>query len=1381
MTSDRIVRVCVLIALVAVSLEARGSQEVRQDVRIATAVGGVGVAPAGAPSISTPLSPITSTGTGLIVGRVIDAGTGRPVGGALVSIGGSAPPAPGRTVVMNAPGGQPVTFGPSGPSMPRLMTDSEGRFVFRNLPKGAFNLTAVKPGYVDGAYGRLRPNGASQSLELGEGERLNDLTIRVFRFATISGVVSDQTGDPAVAVQVRAYRRGLSGGRRILSPAGTSMTDDRGAYRLFNLIPGEYVVSVPSVQSSVPANMQLGGRMSPDLIATAISGGSGEFSIGTGGTQVGSDGRFLLQPGMRGSTGTAPDASGRLLVHQTAYHPSASTVGQAQPVTVASGDDRSGVDVALKLVPSATISGRLLGPTGPAESYMLHLTPTDTGEMSTDPDVATAVTAADGSFMFFGVPAGQYVIQTLRAPRTAITGAATMMVNQGSGNMSFTSMTLGGAGGPAAPPTNTEPTLWTATPVTLGATDIGDLTINLNTGLKISGRTEFQGAAERPPGDRLAQVTVMLESADGRSRTGTLPARLQANGLFTTAGVPPGKYLLRVINPPGGWDVRSIMLGGVDASDTPIDFEDKDLAGAVITFSDRVSALSGTVKSTQGAVDNAAAVVIFPTDNRAWTYNNARRVRMTRASKSGTYTFNGLPEGDYFLIAIPEEVASEWQDPRFLEAMSREATRVTIVEGDKRTQDLERRNIRPVEGRDLAAVVIAGPGQPSPRLRRSAQPPRVSFSARFGGPPKLHAKVAVASAEAEGPAYTEPQSTQQQQTRDPRATPARDRAADPAGTGAIAGVVLQDDASNTPMRRARVTLRRSEGTAERATMTDDSGRFSFAALPEGRYTLLAGKAAYLTVYHGAARAGRGPGSPIALAAGQQLGNLVVRMPRGAVVTGMVSDQFGAPVPNVGVRFMQSQMSGGERRLMTVPAPGSVTDDRGIYRAYGLMPGNYVVSVVPPPQGGSEIRQLSQSDLQAAMNDMRQQPGAAAPARPAGTPADAGSAIVPGRSVGYAPVYYPGTTVQAEAGQVTVGPGQELTGIDLSMRLVPTSKLAGTVLGVDGRPAAGSMVMALPADSAAAVSSRSTQTDQEGKFSLPNVAPGRYTLISRGGGPGAMAMGERMVILSAPPGIGGPPGAGMPPPPPPPPPPGASPLYAEQELDVSGEDISGLSLTLQPGMTVSGRIVFESKTGATPPDFNQIRVILSNASPNRVTMGTPPGQVDSSGNFAIQGVPPGQYRFGSTVTAPGASGPGWTLKSAMAGGRDTLDTPLEVRPGGNVEGVTITYSDLVSEISGTLSDGKGKPISDLSILVFTTDRSLWGTPSRRLRQPTQPSSDGKFRITGLPAGEYFLGAVTDLEPGDWQDPAFLEQLSAAAIKMTIADGEKKVQDIKIAGG
>lgn len=1353
-----------LVALAAVTLGARGGQEVRQDVRIATAVGG-GIGTGG--GVSVPLAPITSTGTGLILGRVVDAGSGRPVAGALVAIGGSSPAGRGAggigitTMTMN---GQPVqiTQAGGGGAMPRLMTDAEGRFVFRNLPKGSFNLTAVKPGYVDGAYGRLRPNGGSLALELNDGERSTDVTIRLFKNASISGVVSDQTGEPVVGVQVRAYRRTLSAGRRVLTPSvGSATTDDRGAYRLFNLIPGEYIVSVPNTSASAPANMQLQGRMSQDLIATAISSGTGEFQIGTGGSQVTSDGRFLLQPGMRGSTGSAPDASGRLLVYQTAYHPASNTVAQAQAVSLASGEEKSGIDVALKLVPTANISGRLVGPSGPVESFMLHLTPTDTGEMSADPDVATTITAADGSFMFIGVPAGQYVIQTLRMPRPVMTGMATMVVNQGGGTMAFTTATVpGGAGAPPPPAAPPDPTLFTVTPISVGGQDINDLTISLLTGIKVSGRVEFQGSAERPPADRLAQVAVNIEAADGKTRAGMTNARLQPNGLFTTPGVPPGKYLLRVANPPAGWSVRSIMIGGVDASDTPIDLEDRDVGGALVTFTDRVSSLSGTVKAQQGAAagaDDAAAVVVFPADNRAWmNYGlNPRRVRMTRTSKSGAYSFNGMPEGDYYVIAIAEEVASEWQDPRFLEAMSREANRVSISEGEKRVQDLDRRNTRPPgSGQDL--VIDVGRG----------------FSPG-AGPSDVD----------EMPEDPSPRSVADQQTtRDPRVTPqTRDRTAEPTtGTGVISGVVVQDDGSNSPMRRARVTLRRAESTAERAVMTDDNGRFSISGLPEGRYTLLAGKAAYLTAYYGSTRAGRGPGSPIALSAGQKAANLVLKMSRGAVIGGVVRDQFGEPVPNIGVRIMQYQMTSGERRLVGASTTGPVqTDDRGAYRAFGLMPGTYVVSAVPLTQGFTEIRQVSQNDLQAAINDTRR--SGPASNTPAATAPDPAAAIVPGRSVGYAPVFYPGTITPSEAGQIALAAGQELNGVDLSLRLVNTAKIEGMVMGADGRPASNTQITVLPADfNVVAMPTRTAITSPEGTFTVSNITPGRYTLGARSGGPGPMVLQDRMVFTPAPPG-GGLPAPPPPPPPPPPPMAGTAPMFfAEQEIDVSGEDLAGITLTLQPGSTVSGRIVFEGRNSTPPPDLRQTRVLLTPANQNRPTMGLAPAQIDEAGNFVLQGVPPGQYRFGTTMLAV-AAGSGWTLKSATAAGRDVLDAPIDVKPGGNIEGVTVTFTDVATELSGTLTDGAGKPISDLSILVFTTDRSLWGSLNRRVRQPTQPSSDGKFRITGLPPGEYYLGVVTDVEPGEWTDAAFLDQLAAAAIKVTLGEGEKKVQDIKLKGG
>ena len=82
------------------------------------------------------------------------------------------------------------------------ITNGSGRFVFRRLPKGSFGLTAIKPGYVEGAYGRSRPGGSSAMVELADGQR-SDVVIPMWRFAALSGTVIDEAGEPLVGVDVR--------------------------------------------------------------------------------------------------------------------------------------------------------------------------------------------------------------------------------------------------------------------------------------------------------------------------------------------------------------------------------------------------------------------------------------------------------------------------------------------------------------------------------------------------------------------------------------------------------------------------------------------------------------------------------------------------------------------------------------------------------------------------------------------------------------------------------------------------------------------------------------------------------------------------------------------------------------------------------------------------------------------------------------------------------------------------------------------------------------------------------------------------------------------------------------------------------------------------
>jgi hypothetical protein len=81
-----------------------------------------------------------------------------------------------------------------------------------------------------------------------------------------------------------------------------------------------------------------------------------------------------------------------------------------------------------------------------------------------------------------------------------------------------------------------------------------------------------------------------------------------------------------------------------------------------------------------------------------------------------------------------------------------------------------------------------------------------------------------------------------------------------------------------------------------------------------------------------------------------------------------------------------------------------------------------------------------------------------------------------------------------------------------------------------------------------------------------------------------------------------------------------------------------------------------------------------------------------------------------------------------------------------------------------------------VIVFPVDPLLRSSPRRTLS--TRPATDGRFSFADLPAGEYLVVAMTDVEPNEWQRPEFLNQVAPAGVKVTLGQGEKKVQDLRI---
>ena len=83
----------------------------------------------------------------------------------------------------------------------------------------------------------------------------------------------------------------------------------------------------------------------------------------------------------------------------------------------------------------------------------------------------------------------------------------------------------------------------------------------------------------------------------------------------------------------------------------------------------------------------------------------------------------------------------------------------------------------------------------------------------------------------------------------------------------------------------------------------------------------------------------------------------------------------------------------------------------------------------------------------------------------------------------------------------------------------------------------------------------------------------------------------------------------------------------------------------------------------------------------------------------------------------------------------------------------------------------------TVVAFPVDPRYWAPSSRRI-QAARPATDGRFTLRNLPAGEYRLAVVADVDTGEWFDPAFLRTLTTNAIAVTLTDGERKEQALRI---
>lgn len=568
------------------------------------------------------------------------------------------------------------------------------------------------------------------------------------------------------------------------------------------------------------------------------------------------------------------------------------------------------------------------------------------------------------------------------------------------------------------------------------------------------------------------------------------------------------------------------------------------------------------------------------------------------------------------------------------------------------------------------------------------------------------------------------------QQRDTRpVTPTAKVPSAPTGTAAVSGQVVADN-SGTALAHAAVVLIGARTGVIKVTSTDLDGRFSFDALPADRYNVGASKLPYLGAVAGARRPVR-PGAAVVVADKAQLTDVVIRLPLGAAISGTVFDLSGNPATNTQVSVLQRRTQNGEVVIAGVAGGNVQTDDLGRYRVHSLAPGEYIVSASPLSVGSAVSRRLTDEDVDAVLAGRV-------------TPEPTGP-VVPFRN---ASSYFPGTARVAEAGTVLVAAGEDRTGVDFRLEAPSQSSIEGIVSTADGSPLPRTTVLLTTVAGSSPFSSGASITvGPDGRFAIAGQPPGRYALHARAGtGPTALA---GLTVVEA-----------------------------------FGNGVVSAPLVLRPPVSIAGRLTAVTAGTAKPPSLAGLRLPLTGLSAATRSGFLPlVSAAAADGTFTISNVMPGRYTFGGApFFGASADSVAWGLDTVSVDGTDVSDLAFDISAETPPKEIVATLTSQWQEIAGRVTNADGAGVSDYTMLVFPVDDAYWLHNSRRI-VTTQPAGDGRYQLGGpgpslLPAGEYYLAAVTDVSKDEQYDPAFLKALIPAAIKITLATGQKATQDIRV---
>ncbi len=511
----------------------------------------------------------------------------------------------------------------------------------------------------------------------------------------------------------------------------------------------------------------------------------------------------------------------------------------------------------------------------------------------------------------------------------------------------------------------------------------------------------------------------------------------------------------------------------------------------------------------------------------------------------------------------------------------------------------------------------------------------------------------------------------------------------------IEGRVLRAG-SGEPVKKAQVALLPAEGRRQPyGASTDETGGFAFRDIEPGRYRLFVERNGFVRQEYGQRRPNR-TGVILTLERGQHLRDVVLRLVPSGVVAGRIVDEDGEPLADAAVRPLRYGYRSGRRQLL--PFDGVTTNDLGEYRIHGLNPGRYYLSV--RPRQTWEITSLA---------DAVRAPALAGPEQ------------------AYAPTYFPGTVDPLQASPLDVGPGAELSSVDIRLSRTPTVRVRGKVFLAAGGPAQRAVLTMTAVGSPVVAQHHVPVEDPEGTFEIRGVTTGSWVLVARSSD-------------------------------------GARHDTARVAIEVGRSHLEDVQLVLSPDPDLAGRVLVE---GNGEGAFADLRVSLQGSDSTPFSAS---GAVKADGTFLLPHVPAGRY-FVSLV----GQTEDYYLKDARLGQVDVLDGGFDVDGAAARFILELVVSAAAGRVEGTVLSERDQAVDSAQVVLAPES-------ARRhlsyLYKTASSDEYGRFNFRGIAPGDYRLFAWEDLESGAWRDPEFLKLCDEQGESISVREGRRSTVKLKL---